>query len=40
MTPSGKSAYVVHDNGTVTPISTMTNKPGKSIKVARTRGKW
>ena len=37
ITPDGKTVYVVDSGGpggTVTPISTATNKPGKPIKVA------
>ena len=34
ITPDGKTAYVANDTlGTVTPISTATNVPGKPIKV-------
>lgn len=37
MTPDGKTVYVVNpETGTVTPISTVTNKPGKPIKVGIT----
>jgi YVTN family beta-propeller protein len=36
ITPDGKTAYVTNaDSGTVTPISTATNRPGKPIKVGR-----
>src|SRR5262249_49777110 len=34
ITPDGKTAYVVNESsGTVTPISTATNKPGPPIKI-------
>ena len=36
ITPDGKTAYVGSSFGTVTPINTATNKPGKPIKVAAT----
>jgi DNA-binding beta-propeller fold protein YncE len=33
ITPDGKTAYTVSLEGTVTPIATATNTPGKPIKV-------
>src|SRR5258707_6836803 len=34
--PNGRTAYAVNSgSGTVTPISTATNKPGKPIKVGK-----
>ena len=34
ITPNGRTLYVVNgDAGTVTPVSTATNKAGRSVKV-------
>jgi YVTN family beta-propeller protein len=38
ITPDGKTVYVVNENsGTVTPVRTATNTPGKAIRVGERR---